>query len=147
MTRVSQLTTSKSCLTQAFVFFFEIPYNKKKKKMAPPPEQPPRGRRQQHKYVSSSGTTRQSRPLFRATMFADFFWGLLNILAAFFRTLVSLEHSQKYGTKAGDIGSGVYSRGPSSGGGGGGGGGGNGTRRYGGSNIHGIDHNFKPPST
>ena len=122
--------STKPCL--AFVY--------KNKSMAPPPKQ------QQHKYVSSSGTTRQSRPLFRATMFADFFWGFLNILVAFFRTLVSLEHSQKYGTKAGDIGSGVYSRGPSSGGGGGGGGG-NGTRRYGGSNIHGIDHNATPPST
>jgi len=138
--RQSRASLKLSCSSSRYY------YNKKKKKMAPPPEQPPRGRRQQHKYVSSSGTTRQSRPLFRATMFADFFWGLLNILAAFFRTLVSLEHSQKYGTKAGDIGSGVYSRGPSSGGGGGGGGG-NGTRRYGGSNIHGIDHNFKPPST
>jgi hypothetical protein len=113
--------------------------------MAAPIPPPKRG---EQKYVSSSGTTARSRPLFRATIFADFFWGILNVFVAFFRTLVSLDQSQKYGTKPGDVGSGVYGRRP-----------GNnnnnnnnnnnGTRRYpggGGSNIHGIDHNATPPS-
>jgi len=89
-------------------------------------------------YVSSSGTTRSRKPLFRPTAIADVFWTLLDVLVAFLRTLFSLEHAQKYGTKAGDVNA------PR--GGGGGGGGNNGTRRYGGSNIHGIDHNATPPS-
>jgi|TARA_Y100000994_G_C15538419_1_gene378778 hypothetical protein len=88
-------------------------------------------------YVSSSGTTRSRKPLFRPTAIADVFWTLLDVLVAFLRTLFSLEHAQKYGTKAGDVNA------PR---GGGGGGGNNGTRRYGGSNIHGIDHNATPPS-
>ena len=87
-------------------------------------------------YVSSSGTTRSRKPLFRPTAIADVFWTLLDVLVAFLRTLFSLEHAQKYGTKAGDVNA------PR----GGGGGGNNGTRRYGGSNIHGIDHNATPPS-
>jgi hypothetical protein len=90
-----------------------------------------------HHYVSSSGTTRSRKPLFRSTAIADVFWTLLDVLVAFLRTLFSLEHAQKYGTKAGDVNA------PR---GGGGGGGNNGTRRYGGSNIHGIDHNATPPS-
>ena len=92
-------------------------------------------------YVSSSGTTRSRKPLFRPTAIADVFWTLLDVLVAFFRTLLSLDHAQKYGTKAGDVNA------PRGGGGGGRrGGGNNGTRRYGGSNIHGIDHNATPPS-
>ena len=101
-------------------------------------------KRGEQKYVSSSGTTARSRPLFRATIFADFFWGILNVFVAFFRTLVSLDQSQKYGTKPGDVGSGVYGRRP-----GNNNNNNNGTRRYpggGGSNIHGIDHNATPPS-
>ena len=94
-----------------------------------------------YSYVSSSGTTRSRKPLFRPTAIADVFWTLLDVLVAFFRTLLSLDHAQKYGTKAGDVNA------PRGGGGGGRrGGGNNGTRRYGGSNIHGIDHNATPPS-
>ena len=110
--------------------------------MAAPIPPPKRG---EQKYVSSSGTTARSRPLFRATIFADFFWGILNVFVAFFRTLVSLDQSQKYGTKPGDVGSGVYGRRP----GNNNNNNNNGTRRYpggGGSNIHGIDHNATPPS-
>jgi hypothetical protein len=92
----------------------------------------------QNYYVSSSGTTRSRKPLFRPTAIADVFWTLLDVLVAFLRTLFSLEHAQKYGTKAGDVNA------PR--GGGGRRGGNNGTRRYGGSNIHGIDHNATPPS-
>jgi len=96
-----------------------------------------------YSYVSSSGTTRSRKPLFRPTAIADVFWTLLDVFVAFFRTLFSLDHAQKYGTKAGDV-----NNAPRGGGGGGGrrGGGNNGTRRYGGSNIHGIDHNATPPS-
>jgi hypothetical protein len=104
-------------------------------------------KRGEQKYVSSSGTTARSRPLFRATIFADFFWGILNVFVAFFRTLVSLDQSQKYGTKPGDVGSGVYGRRP--GNNNNNNNNNNGTRRYpggGGSNIHGIDHNATPPS-
>ena len=93
----------------------------------------------QNYYVSSSGTTRSRKPLFRPTAIADVFWTLLDVLVAFLRTLFSLEHAQKYGTKAGDVNA-------PRGGGGRRGGNNNGTRRYGGSNIHGIDHNATPPS-
>ena len=111
-------------------------------KMAAPPAAGS-AKRGEQKYVSSSGTTARRRPLFRATIFADFFWGILNTLVAFFRTLVSLDQSQKYGTKPGDVGSGAHGRRPNNDNNNN-----NGTRRYGGggSNIHGIDHNATPPS-
>ena len=92
------------------------------------------------RFISSSGRTSERRPVLRLTVIADIFWSVLNVLSAFFRTLVSLEETNKFGTKPGDVGARNDARNRSGG------------SSYGGSrnvrgNVHGIDHNQRPAST
>uniref|UniRef100_A0A7R9TK53 Selenoprotein K n=1 Tax=Micromonas pusilla TaxID=38833 RepID=A0A7R9TK53_MICPS len=96
-------------------------------------------------YVSD-GSVVERRSAFRLSLITDVFWRLVNVVYAFFQTMISAEYSETYAGKKRGGGKRVGGLGFGGGGGGMGGGGGGGRPGGGGggrggmSNVRGIDH-------
>lgn len=93
-------------------------------------------------YINSDGSVAAKKSLWRLQSIPDFFWGVLNWIVFFFRSVFSTEATRQ-NSMGGTKRSSGFGRSSGGGGGGGRGSGGGGESRRGGANIHGV----KKPAT
>ena len=89
----------------------------------------------------SGGSVVNRRTRMRPSILTDMFWSVVNLIVAFFQTMIDPEFADNYGGKKRDRPvAGMGGGGGGGGGMGGGGGGGRGSNVHGTGRIRGIDH-------